>query len=37
MSIGVFDSGIGGLTVLAALRAQLPEADLLYLGDKLFL
>ena len=33
MSIGVFDSGIGGLTVLAALRAQLPEVDLLYLGD----
>ena len=33
MSIGVFDSGIGGLTVLAALRAQLPQADLLYLGD----
>ena len=33
MSIGVFDSGIGGLTVLAALRAQLPAADLLYLGD----
>ncbi len=31
--IGVFDSGIGGLTVLAALRSALPEADLLYLGD----
>jgi len=33
MSIGVFDSGVGGLTVLAALRKALPEADLLYLGD----
>jgi glutamate racemase len=32
-TIGVFDSGFGGLTVLAALRAQLPEYDYLYLGD----
>jgi glutamate racemase len=32
-SIGVFDSGFGGLTVLAALRARLPEYDYLYLGD----
>ena len=31
--IGVFDSGIGGLTVLAALRRALPGRDLLYLGD----
>ncbi|MCS6948424.1 MAG: glutamate racemase [Steroidobacteraceae bacterium] len=31
--IGVFDSGMGGLTVLAALRAALPERDFLYLGD----
>ena len=31
--IGVFDSGVGGLTVLAALRRRLPNADLLYLGD----
>jgi glutamate racemase len=31
--IGVFDSGIGGLTVLAALRRALPAHDLLYLGD----
>ena len=31
--IGVFDSGIGGLTVLAALRHALPSQDLLYLGD----
>ena len=31
--IGVFDSGVGGLTVLKALRAELPEADYVYLGD----
>jgi glutamate racemase len=31
--IGVFDSGVGGLTVLKALRAALPERDFLYLGD----
>jgi glutamate racemase len=31
--LGVFDSGVGGLTVLRALRARLPGHDLLYLGD----
>lgn len=31
--IGVFDSGIGGITVLKALRAALPHEDLVYLGD----
>jgi glutamate racemase len=31
--IGVFDSGVGGLTVLKALRRRLPHEDLLYLGD----
>ncbi|HEU4530793.1 MAG TPA: aspartate/glutamate racemase family protein, partial [Steroidobacteraceae bacterium] len=31
--IGVFDSGIGGLTVLRALRAALPAEDFVYLGD----
>jgi len=31
--IGVFDSGVGGLTVLAALRARAPAEHLLYLGD----
>ena len=31
--IGVFDSGIGGLTVLRALRARLPQENFLYLGD----
>ncbi|MCB9779161.1 MAG: glutamate racemase [Alphaproteobacteria bacterium] len=33
LPIGVFDSGVGGLTVLAALRRVLPEEHLLYLGD----
>ena len=32
-AIGVFDSGYGGLTVLEALRAELPEYDYSYLGD----
>ncbi len=31
--IGVFDSGVGGLTVVAALRRRLPAATILYLGD----
>lgn len=33
LPIGVFDSGVGGLTVLRALRAALPAEDFLYLGD----
>lgn len=31
--IGIFDSGLGGLTGLMALRALLPEEDLIYFGD----
>lgn len=31
--IGVFDSGIGGLTVVKAIRAMLPAENILYLGD----
>jgi glutamate racemase len=31
--IGVFDSGIGGLSVLRAVRAVLPAADLSYIAD----
>jgi glutamate racemase len=32
-SIGVFDSGYGGLTVFKSIVAQLPEYDYIYLGD----
>ena len=32
-SIGVFDSGVGGLTILRALCARLPQASLHYVGD----
>jgi glutamate racemase len=31
--IAVFDSGIGGLTVVSALRRELPGEDIVYLGD----
>lgn len=33
LPIGVFDSGVGGLTVLKALRERLPAESLIYLGD----
>jgi glutamate racemase len=32
--IGIFDSGVGGLSVLRAIRAQMPEEEVLYLGDQ---
>jgi glutamate racemase len=31
--IGIFDSGIGGLSVLRTLRQKLPQADIRYLAD----
>jgi glutamate racemase len=31
--LGVFDSGLGGLTVVHALRKRLPDENILYLGD----
>lgn len=31
--MGVFDSGVGGLTVLKAIRSELPFENLIYLGD----
>lgn len=31
--IGVFDSGYGGLTILHAIRQQMPQYDFIYLGD----
>ncbi len=33
MSIGIFDSGVGGLTVFKAIAKNFPDADLYYLGD----
>jgi glutamate racemase len=33
LPIGVFDSGVGGLTVLRALRQRLPHEQFIYLGD----
>jgi len=35
MKIGVFDSGLGGLSILKVLRKRLPDYDYLYLGDNL--
>lgn len=32
--IGAFDSGVGGLSVLRALRAQLPAEDIIYFADQ---
>lgn len=31
--IGVFDSGLGGLTVMKALMRELPNEDIIYFGD----
>ena len=31
--IGIFDSGVGGLTVLAEIRKTLPNENIIYLGD----
>ncbi|MEG0592411.1 MAG: glutamate racemase [Coprobacillus sp.] len=33
--IGIFDSGVGGLTVLSALKQKLPSEDFIYIGDNL--
>jgi glutamate racemase len=33
LPIGVFDSGVGGLTVVRAIREALPQEDIVYLGD----
>ena len=32
-SIGIFDSGLGGLTVLQELKKQLPKENYIYVGD----
>jgi len=33
LKIGIFDSGIGGLTVAKAIKKQMPKASLVYFGD----
>ena len=33
LPIGLFDSGVGGLTVLAAMQRRMPHENFLYLGD----
>ena len=33
MPIGIFDSGVGGLTVMKEIMKLLPEEDILYIGD----
>ncbi|MEY1555692.1 glutamate racemase [Yoonia sp. R2331] len=33
MAVGIFDSGLGGLTVLDAVQKRLPDVPLVYLGD----
>ena len=35
MAVGIFDSGLGGLTVLDAVVARLPEVPFVYFGDNL--
>ena len=32
--IGIFDSGIGGISVLRAIREQMPEESIIYFGDQ---
>lgn len=34
--VGIFDSGLGGLSVLRAVRAQLPNEALIYVADSLY-
>ncbi|MBR6462014.1 aspartate/glutamate racemase family protein, partial [bacterium] len=31
--IGIFDSGLGGLSVVKAIRERLPSEDVIYYGD----
>ena len=33
LRVGIFDSGVGGLSVMQAIRARLPHAELLYAAD----
>src|SRR6266498_2544167 len=33
-AIGIFDSGVGGISVLRAIREQMPEESIIYFGDQ---
>ncbi len=35
MAVGIFDSGLGGLTVMSAVERRLPEVPFIYYGDNL--
>ena len=35
MAVGIFDSGLGGLTVLEACANRLPDQAFIYMGDNL--
>ena len=35
MKLGVFDSGLGGILIARAIRARIPDIDMMYLGDTL--
>ena len=35
MTIGIFDSGVGGLTVLKEIKKELPNGKIYYFGDTL--
>ena len=35
MAVGIFDSGLGGLTVLEAVTNRLPSQTFVYMGDNL--
>lgn len=37
MKLGIFDSGLGGLIIAKAIRENIPDIDIIYLGDTLHL
>ena len=35
--IGIFDSGVGGLSILGDIKSTLPNENLIYIGDTAYL